>query len=307
MPGSQKSRSCKMTKKNQAKKLKIALPKGSLQQTTFELFSRAGWRITTGTRELFPSIDDPEIEATLLRAQEIASYVEKGIFDCGITGKDWVIEQSAKVKEVCALTYAKTGFRPVRWVVAVPEDSPIKTPKQLQGKRIATEAVNLTKKYLKEKGIKAEVEFSWGATEAKAHLVDAIVEVTETGSSLRANNLRTLDTVLWSEPVLIANQAVWKSNSWKKEKIQVLAMMLQGALQAYNQVGLKMNVPKKSLDKVLNLLPALQTPTLAPLANSDWFSLEVVVEEKEVRRLIPLLKKAGASGIIEYPLIKLIY
>jgi len=289
------------------KKLKLALPKGSLQKTTFELFEKAGWRINIGARELFPGIDDPELEAVLLRAQEIAGYVERGVFDCGITGKDWVIEQGAKVTEICPLTYSKTGFRPVRWVVAVPENSPIKKPRDLNGKRIATEAVNLTKKYLKEKSIKAEVEFSWGATEAKAMLVDAIVEVTETGSSLKANNLRIVDTVMWSEPVLIANSKIYKKDSWKKEKINTIAMMLKGALQAFGQVGLKMNVPKDKLDAVLKVLPALHTPTLAQLAGSDWYSVEVVVEEKKVRQLIPKLKKAGASGIIEYPLNKLIY
>jgi ATP phosphoribosyltransferase len=296
-------------KSNKGKKiLKIGLPKGSLEQTTLALFEKAGWRIKLGQRDLFPVVDDPELEAIMLRAQEMASYVENGVLDCGLTGRDWVIEQGAKVKEICPLTYSKTGFRKVRWVVAVPVDCAIKKPKDLKGKVIATEVVNITKKYLREKRVKATVEFSWGATEAKAGLLaDAIVEVTETGSSLAANNLRILDTVMWSETVLIANNDIYKTNPWKRDKIEMLAMMLKGALEAGNRVGLKMNVPKISLKKVIGILPALHTPTLSQLSDPGWFSLEVIVEEKTVREMIPLLKKAGASGIIEYPLNKLIY
>jgi len=290
------------------KVLKIGLPKGSLEQTTLALFEKAGWRIKLGQRELFPAVDDPELEVIMLRAQEMAGYVENGVLDCGLTGRDWVIEQGAKVREICPLTYSKAGFRKVRWVVAVPADSAIKKPKDLSGKVIATEVINITKKYLENKGIKAKVEFSWGATEAKAGLLaDAIVEVTETGSSLQANNLRILDTVMWSETVLIANNEVWENDPWKRDKIEILAMMLKGALEAGNRVGLKMNVPKKSLKGVLGILPALQKPTLSLLSDPNWYSVEVIIEEKKVREMIPLLKKAGASGIIEYPLNKLIY
>jgi len=293
---------------NKDGKLWLGLPKGSLEKTTLALFEKAGWSIKLGERELFPSIDDPEIMPIMLRAQEIPLSVQNGPLDCGLTGRDWVIEQDADVKEVCALTYSKTGFRKVKWVVAVPMNSRIKSPKDLKGKLIATEAVNITRKYLAQKKISAKVEFSWGATEAKPGiLADAIVEVTETGRSLMANNLRILDTVLESETVLIANNQVWKNDAGKREKIEIIAMMLQGALCAAGQVGLKMNVPKKFLEKALKLLPALHTPTLSQLSDPGWYSLEVVVEERNVRELIPLLKKAGASGIIEYPLNKLIY
>jgi len=298
----------KRKKKNKEKVLKIGLPKGSLEQTTIALFEKAGWRIKVGNRELFPIIDDPELEGILLRAQEMAGYVEKGVLDCGLTGRDWVIEQGAKVKEICSLTYSKAGFRNVRWVVAVPADSKIRSPKGLAGKTIATEVVNIAKQYLRKNKVKANVEFSWGATEAKAGLLaDAIIEVTETGGSLAANNLRILDTVIWSETVLIANNNVWKNDAWKKEKIETLAMMLTGALQSGSRVGLKMNVPANSLKQVLRILPALHTPTLSQLSSGDWYSVEVIVEEKTVREMAPLLKKAGAAGIIEYPLNKLIY
>jgi len=296
-------------KKNKKERvLKIGLPKGSLEQTTIALFEKAGWRIKVGNRELFPIIDDPELEGILLRAQEMAGYVEKGVLDCGLTGRDWVIEQGAKVKEICSLNYSKAGFRNVRWVVAVPADSKIKSPKGLAGKTIATEVVNIAKQYLRKNKVKANVEFSWGATEAKAGLLaDAIIEVTETGNSLAANNLRILDTVMWSETVLIANDSILKNDAWKREKIETLAMMLKGALQSGSRVGLKMNVPANSLKQVLKILPALQTPTLSQLSSGDWYSVEVIVEEKTVREMVPLLKKAGAAGIIEYPLNKLIY
>jgi len=294
--------------KKAIKILTIGLPKGSLEQTTIALFEKAGWRIKGGDRDLFPNIDDPEIEVVMLRAQEIAGYVENRSIDCGLTGRDWVSETGAKVREICSLTYSKTGFRKVKWVVAAPIKSSIKSPKDLQGKTIVTEAVNLTKKYLRGKRIKARVDFSWGATEAKPGLFcDAIVEVTETGRSLLANNLKIIDTVLESETVLIANNSVWKNDVWKREKIQIIAMMLKGALEASSRVGLKMNVPEKSLNRVLKFLPALHTPTLSQLSDQGWYSLEVIVEEKQVRELIPLLKKAGAGGIIEYPLNKLIY
>jgi len=308
MPGSHKEKKMKPKFKKGKKVLMLGLPKGSLEQATFALFEKAGWRIKTGDRELFPSIDDPEIEVVMLRAQEMAEHVESGVLDAGLTGRDWVIEQGALVKEICSLTYSKTGFRKVRWVVAVPQDSSIRTPKDLTGRRIATEAVNITKDYLKKRKVKAEVVFSWGATEAKAPLLaDAIVEVSETGRSLSANNLRIIDTVLESETVLIANRKVYEADRLKREKIDTMAMMLKGALSAYGQVGLKMNLPEKKLKQALKILPALHTPTLAQLADKGWYSLEVIVEERKVRELIPLLKKAGASGIIEYPLNKLIY
>ncbi len=298
-----------MKKKAANKKiLRIGLPKGSLEQATLSLFEKAGWQIKMGSRELFPATDDSELEVVMLRAQEMAKSVEHGVLDAGLTGRDWVIEQGAQVKEICELTYSKTGFRKVRWVVAVPMDSRINTPRDLNGKRIATEVVNIAKKYLARKKVKAEVEFSWGATEAKAPLLaDAIIEVTETGSSLRANGLRILDTVLESETVLIANRQVYQSNPWKRDKIDILAMMLKGALAAAARVGVKMNVPQKALKQVIALLPALHTPTLSQLSDTGWYSLEVIVEEKTVRELIPKLKKAGAGGIIEYPLNKLIY
>lgn len=289
------------------KKLNLGLPKGSLQESTVALFKKAGWNIYLGSRELTPRIDDPELSGLLIRAQEMAGYVAEGVLDCGLTGRDWVMEQRAKVKEICALTYSKVGFSPVRWVLAVPQDSPIKSPRGLSGKCIATEVVNLTKAYLKQHGVKnARVEFSWGATEAKPpRLADAIVEVTETGSSLAANNLRIVDTVLWSETVLIANFKSWR-DPWKRAKMKTLALMLKGALAAGAKVGLKMNVPQKRLKEVIKKLPALHTPTLSSLADSGWFSLEVVVDEKAVRDLVPQLKAAGASGIIEYPLNKVI-
>jgi ATP phosphoribosyltransferase len=287
-------------------KLRLGIPKGSLQESTQSLFKKAGWNIRVGERELTPLIDDPDLEGLLIRAQEMAGYVEKGVLDCGLTGRDWVMEQGAKVKEICPLIYSKVGLRRVKWVVAVPENSPIKSPRGLKGKRIATEVVSIAKGYLKKKGIQAQVEFSWGATEAKAPLLaDAIIEVTETGSSLLANNLRIIDTVLWSETVFIANKGALK-NTWKRNKIETMALMLTGALEAEGKAGLKMNVPEKALDKVTKILPALHTPTLASLSDPEWFSLEVVVDENVVRDLIPRLKRAGATGIIEYPLNKVI-
>ncbi|HLN91059.1 MAG TPA: ATP phosphoribosyltransferase, partial [Patescibacteria group bacterium] len=248
----------------------------------------------------------PDLSGLLIRAQEMARYVQDGILDMGLTGRDWVLEQNAKVKEVCPLLYARGGLRPVRWVVAVPNDSPIQRVRDLQGKRVATELVQFTRRYLKKKGVEAQVEFSWGATEVKApRLADAIVELTETGSSLRANNLRVVETILESTTVLIANREAWK-NPWKREKIENIALLLQGALRAEEKVGLKMNVGRGDLDRILKVLPALQNPTISTLSEAGWFSLEVIVDQKIVRDLIPLLKKEGASGIVEYPLNKVI-
>jgi ATP phosphoribosyltransferase len=287
--------------------LRLGLPKGSLQESTIAMFRKAGYKISTSARSYFPNIDDPEMEAILIRAQEMARYVEEGVLDIGLTGKDWIVESNSKVKEVCELVYAKGGLRPVRWVLAVPEDSSIKSVKDLQGKRIATEVVNITKKYLAKSGVKAEVEFSWGATEVKPpRLVDAIVELTETGSSLRANNLRIVETVLESTTRLIANLDTWQ-NPWKRNKIENLAMLLQGALVAEEMVGLKMNVEKKNLNRILAILPALKKPTVAPLTDPDWIDVDTVIEERIARTIIPELKRAGAEGIIEYALNKVIY
>ena len=293
-------------KENKKNVLSIGLPKGSLQDSTLALFRKAGFTITVGSRSYIPSIDDEELSGLLIRAQEMARYVQDGILDVGLTGRDWVMEQNAKVKEVCTLLYAKGGLRPVRWVVAVPNDSPIKRIEDLQGKRIATELVQFTRRYLKDRGIEALVEFSWGATEVKPpRLADAIVDLTETGSSLRANNLRIVETILESTTVLIANRDAWK-DPWKRQKIENVAMLLTGALRAQEKVGLKMNVPRSGLDAVLKVLPAMQNPTISSLSEAGWFSLEVIVDEKTVRELIPVLKKAGASGIVEYPLNKVI-
>ena len=287
--------------------VKLGLPKGSLQETTFNLFKKAGWSIKASSRSYFPRIDDDEFTVMLLRAQEIARYVEEGVLDAGLTGQDWVEENNADVVEVIELCYAKSGSGKVRWVVAVPEDSPIVSVKDLGGKRIATEAVNMTQKFLDKHGVKAEVEFSWGATEVKVpELVDAIVELTETGSSLKANNLRILDTVMESTTRLIANKECWNDPA-KRSKIETLAMLLDGALHAESKVGLKLNISKENLDKVLEKLPSLRNPTVSNLAGSDWCAVEVVVDESVVRRLIPELKEIGAEGFIEFPLNKVIY
>jgi ATP phosphoribosyltransferase len=287
-------------------RLKIALPKGSLQESTYRLFARAGWRISASSRSYFPRMDDPELEAVLIRAQEIAGYVQDGVMDCGLTGRDWVAENGADVVEVCPLVYAKAEAKPVRWVVAVPNASPIQTVKDLQGLRIATELVKTTEKYLAANGVSAHVEFSWGATEAKCpELVDAIVDVTETGSSLRANNLRIMDTVIESVTVLVANKAAW-ADPWKRRKFEQLAMLLQGALAAEGKVGLKMNVPANSVTKVVSLLPSMKGPTISHLADGIWTAVETVIDEKTVREIIPQLKAAGAQDIIEYPLNKVI-
>jgi ATP phosphoribosyltransferase len=288
------------------KKLKLGLPKGSLQEATIEIFRRAGIRVHASERSYFPGCDDEELDIMLVRSQEMARYVADGVFDAGLTGYDWVMESGVSVHEVCELLYAKSGFRPVRWVLAVPNDSPIKSVKDLEGKRIATELVGVVKKWLAKNGVKADVEFSWGATEAKAGpLVDAIVELTETGSSLRANKLRIVEELLTSSTRFIANEASWKDD-WKREKMENLAMLLQGALAAEGMVGLKMNVAQKDLEKVMKLLPAMKRPTISSLSESGWSALEVVIEEKTVKKLIPQLKRAGAEGIIEYPLNKVI-
>lgn len=288
------------------KQMKLGLPKGSLQESTFRLFEKAGYKIHVGSRSYIPTIDDPELTGLLIRAQEMARYVNHGALDAGLTGRDWVLEQGAKVVEVAELRYAKAGLRPVRWVIAVPEESKIKTIKDLQGKRIATELVGYTKRYLRERGVKAEVEFSWGATEVKPpQLADAIVELTETGSSLRANKLRIVETILESNTLLIANKESWK-DPWKRRKIENIAMLLQGAIAAQEKVGLKLNVKKRDLAAVIAELPALNTPTVNHLSDPNWHSVEVIVDETVVRDLIPVLKRAGATGIVEYPLNKVI-
>jgi ATP phosphoribosyltransferase len=289
------------------KVLRLGLPKGSLQDATLELFRRAGFRINLSSRSYKPTIDDPELEVRLLRAQEIARYVEDGFLDFGITGKDWVAENRSKVEVIQNLSFSKTTKDPARWVLVVPEDSKITKPAHLQGKRIATEAVNITKDYLRKHKIKAHVEFSWGATEVKVpELVDAIVDITETGSSLRANKLRIVDTLMESYPQLIANKEVFQ-NPLSRKKIQTLALLLEGALNARDKVGLKMNVPAASLKKLLSQLPSLRRPTVSPLADGSWVAIETIIDEVVVREIIPQLKELGAEGIIEYPLNKVVY
>lgn len=286
--------------------LRLGLPKGSLQESTLKLFRKAGYHIYVSLRSYYPAFDDPEIESMLIRAQEMAGYVEKGILDCGLTGRDWIMEQNAEVVEVAELIYAKEGLRPVKWVIAVPEDSPIKKVRDLNGKRIATELVGYTKRYLKSKGVKAYVDFSWGATEVKPpQLADAIVELTETGSSLRANKLRVVETILESSTRFIANKKAWK-NRRKRQKMENIVMLLKGALAAEEKVGLKMNVNEKCLKRVLSLLISMHSPTISNLTEKGWYDLDVVIDERTVRDLIPKLKKAGATGIVEYRLNKVI-
>ena len=288
-------------------KLKLGVPKGSLQELTIKLFKKAGFTITVSERSYFPSIDDGEIEAVLFRAQEMARYVESGTIDCGITGRDWILENASKVTKVSELIYAKQSLRPVRWVLAVPNSSRIKSVKDLRNKRIATELVNVTKSYLRKNRIKADVEFSWGATEAKTGMgVDAIVEVTETGASLRANGLRIIDTICESTTQFIANKEAWQ-NSWKRKKIEKIVLLLKGALLAEQKVGLKMNVSKKDLKRILAILPAMKKPTVSLLSQDGWFDIDTIIDEEVVKEIIPELKKAGAQGIIEYPLNKVIY
>ena len=287
-------------------KLKLGIPKGSLETATVDLFRRAGFQITIGSRSYFPAIDDPEIECMLIRAQEMARYVQDGILDAGLTGRDWVEENEADVVRVADLIYAKQSFGKVRWVLAVPESSPFQSVKDLNGKVIATELVAATRRYLERNGVTAKVEFSWGATEVKPPtLADAIVEVTETGSSLRANKLRIIETVLESNTQLIANTASWKDDA-KRRKLEDIKMLLEGAINALGKVGLMLNVEKKNLDAVLSVLPALKRPTISTLSEDGWLAVNTILEESTVRTIIPRLKAAGAQGIVEYPLNKII-
>ena len=295
------------SKTNKKNILKLGLPKGSLQEATFEKLAKAGYNVKVSSRSYLPYIDDEEMEIRLIRAQEVSRYVEHGYLDCGITGHDWVIENGSKVHEVGEFLFSKATRQAARWVLAVPEHSRIRKPADLQGKRIATEVVQITKKYLRKHKVKADVEFSWGATEVKAHeLVDAIVEITETGNSLRANKLRIVDTLLTSTPRLIVNQASWRQK-WKREKIETFALLLRGALDAESKVGLKLNILEKKLSKLLQSLPALRNPTVSSLALPGWVAVETVIDEQIVREIIPQLKAAGAEGIIEYPLNKIVY
>jgi ATP phosphoribosyltransferase len=290
-----------------SKILKLGLPKGSLQEATYTLLSKAGYRISGTTRSYMPKIDDPEIQVSLIRAQEMARYVEQGAIDAGITGYDWIMENNASVVEMANLIYAKQGMRPVRWVLAVPENSSFKSVKDLQGKRISTEVVRITQQYLKKHKVNAQVEFSWGATEIKPpELADAIVELTETGSSLKANHLRILDTVLESTTRLIMNKKAHQ-DVWKRSRVEALSTLIQGALAADSRVGLKLNVCAKNLDKILKVLPSMKNPTISNLTNKAWVAVETILEESKVRDLIPALKKAGAEDIIEYPLNKVIF
>jgi ATP phosphoribosyltransferase len=286
--------------------LKLGIPKGSLQDATIDLFARAGWRISLSARSYVPSIDDPEIECLMVRAQEMARYVETGALDAGITGHDWVVETEASVAELAELVYAKQRLARVRWVLAVPEDSAIRQPADLSGKIIATEVVKTTEKYLARHGVKARVEFSWGATEVKVpRLADAIVEVTETGASLRANRLRIVDTVLESATVFIMNREA-AATSWKREKAENLILMLQGAIDATNKVGLMLNVRREHVDAVLAVLPALKNPTISTLSDPEWVAVNTIIEEAVVRQILPKLKAAKAQGIVEYPLNKIV-
>jgi len=294
--------------KGEALKLKIGIPKGSLQEATFSLFRKAGWEFRmSGVRSYHPVVDDPEVEPLLIRPQEIPRYVEQGILDVGLTGKDWIEDNGSDVHEVGDFTYSKATLNPIRVVLAAPADSPIQGPADLDGRRIATEYVRLTERYLERHGVRAQVEFSWGACEVKVpDLADAIVVNTETGSSLRAHNLRIVDTLLTSTTRLIANRTAWQ-DAWKRAKTENMAMLLRGALNAEQLVGLKMNVNRASLDAVTALLPALKKPTLSPLSDPDWVALEIIVEERIVRDLLPALKRAGAEGLVEYPLNKVVY
>ena len=286
--------------------LRLGIPKGSLQETTLQLFARAGWRISVSSRSYFPTIDDPEIHCMLVRAQEMARYVEDGALDAGITGKDWILETGAKVAEVAELVYARQRLARVRWVLAVPEQSPYQSVRDLEGKVIATEIVRLTEQYLARHGVTARVEFSWGATEVKVPLLaDAIVEVTETGASLRAHHLRIIDTVLESATTFIANRKAWE-DPWTREKISSLVLLLQSAIAAYNKVGLMLNVRCENLPAVLEVLPALKNPTISALSNPEWVAVNTIVDEEVVRQIIPRLKAAQAQGIVEYPLNKIV-
>ena len=294
------------------KTLKLGLPKGSLQDATFDLMKRAGFSFSVRSRSYFPTTDDPEIKATLFRAQEIGKYTERGVLDAGLTGLDWILDSDSDVVEVCDLIYSKVSTRKSKWIIAVPEDSPIKTIKDLEGKRVATELVNVVGKYLKDNGVNAEVEYSWGATEVKVpHIVDAIADITETGSSIKANKLRIIDTIMETNTKFIANRAAWE-DPWKREKIENLVMLLQGALEADGLVGLKLNAPASALKDVIAVLPSEKKPTVSSLRDHegndiDWCALEVLLPQKTVREIIPALRRAGAQDIIEYPLNKVIY
>lgn len=287
--------------------LMLGLPKGSLEESTKALFAKAGWKITTSSRSYKPSIDDPELDGRFVRAQEVARYVAHGFFDCGLTGWDWVQENNADVVEVCDLVYSRASTLKSRWVLCVPESSPVKTAADLAGKRVATELVETTKRWFTSQNIPVHIEFSWGATEVKVpDLVDAIVDITETGSSLRANKLRIVDTLLETNTKLIANKSSWADPA-KRKKIETIALLLRGALEAGSKVGLKMNLPRASLDNVIARLPALRNPTISPLSNADWIALETIIDESVVREIIPVLKTYGAEGIVEYPLNKVVY
>src|ERR1017187_416434 len=296
-----------MSDKTAKRVLRFGLPKGSLQESTLALMAKAGWKVSTGSRSYVPRTDDADLELRLIRAQEISRYVEHGFFDVGRTGAHWTAENDSDVHVVAEVAYSKQTSNPARWVLAVPNESTVKTVKDLQGKRIATELVQMTRRWLKKNGVTADVEFSWGATEVKApELVDAIVELTETGSSLRANNLRIVETIVSSYPQLIANKKSW-ADKWKRKKIETVALLLKGALAAEEKVGLKMNVARAKLAKLLKELPALRNPTISTLSREDWVAVETIIDEKTVREIIPQLKDAGAEGIIEYPLNKVIY
>jgi len=294
-------------KETASRLLRVGLPSGSLQEPTFALFAKAGFNISGASRSYKPAVDDPELVIRLLRAQEISRYVEHGFLDCGLTGKDWIENNGSDVARLCEMTFSKTSSAPTRWVIAVPEDSPIQSVQDLQGKVIATEAVELTRRYLTQHGVTAAVEFSWGATEVKVpDLVDAIADVTETGSSLRANKLRILATIMESSPQFIANHAAL-ADAWKKGKIDTLVLLLEGAFAARDKVGLKMNLPEEKLAALLQALPALRNPTISKLATDGWIAVETIIDEKIVREIIPQLKALGAEGIIEYPLNKVVY
>ncbi len=285
--------------------LRLGIPKGSLQDSTIDLFAKAGWRINVSERSYFPSIDDPAIEVVMFRAQEMSRYVEENVIDAGLTGSDWIRENNSQVQEVAELVYSKATSRPARWVLAVPQESSITKPEELRDGVIATELVNVTREYFASRNIPIKVEFSWGATEVKARLLDAIVDITETGSSIKANNLRIIDTLLVSTTRFIANKEAW-ANPVKREKIENIALLLQGAINAREKVGLKLNAPREKLDAILKILPAEKSPTISPLADGQWIAVEVIVEEKLERELVPQLKRAGATGLISYPLNKVI-
>jgi ATP phosphoribosyltransferase len=285
----------------------LGLPKGSLEESTKNLFAKAGWKIATSSRSYKPTINDPELDGRFVRAQEVSRYVEHGFFDCGLTGFDWVQENGSDVVEVMDLIYSRASVLKSRWVLCVPEDSSVKSIADLAGKRVATELLNTTKRFFEAKGVAAEIEFSWGATEVKVpDLVDAIVDITETGSSIRANKLRIIDTLLETNTKLIANKVSW-ANPAKRKKIETLALLLRGALEAESKVGLKLNAPKKALELIVRAMPSLRNPTISPLSNSDWVALETIIDESVVREIIPQLKELGAEGIVEYPLNKVIY